>query len=140
MLIELKRGKGTALSTEGRMYVDGEFECFTLEDADRHLERGKGGKVWGKTAIPRGEYQVEMRWSPHFNMNLPHIMNVPGFEYVMIHWGNYAEDTDGCILVGAVNSSMDDDFIGASKVAFNRLLPKIKSALSMNEPITLKIS
>jgi len=94
--------------TIGRLYF-ADCKCDTLEDPVRELLdlNGDGdfsdegeGKVYGQTAIPAGRYQVKMRHSPTFNRFMPYLEDVPGFKYVMIHPGNSAEDTKGCILVG----------------------------------------
>lgn len=138
MEIKIVRKLGNAAFTEGRMYVDGEFECFTVEDADRRLEAG-GVKVQNKTAIPKGKYEVVMSMSNRFGKVLPEVKNVPGFTGVRIHTGNDSGDTEGCIIVGALNDSMDDDFIGSSKVAMSRLAPKIVDALAVKEKVTLEI-
>jgi hypothetical protein len=121
MYLQLIREKFTKKSTIGKLFINGVFECYTLEDKDRFLEEG-GEKVYGKTAIPRGIYTIEFRFSPHFNRILPHLIDVNGFTYVMIHWGNYAEDTDGCILVGSTEGV---DFIGHSRDAFEALMGKL---------------
>lgn len=84
--------------TVGRLYVDGVFFCDTLEDRVRDLSREK--KVAGETAIPAGCYEVVVNWSPRFQRRLPRLLHVPGFEGILIHRGNRAEDTAGCILVG----------------------------------------
>jgi hypothetical protein len=68
----------------------GDFHCFTLEDTDRHLEDNPDGKIYGKTAIPRGTYKVIITFSNRFKKELPLLLNVPGFEGVRIHPGNYA--------------------------------------------------
>lgn len=91
--------------TIGKLYVNGEYVCDTLEDKDR-----KGGlKVYGETAIPIGFYDLEITYSPKFAQRawakkyggrIPLIKNVPGFEGVRIHVGNTAKDTLGCPLVG----------------------------------------
>lgn len=84
--------------TIGRLEVDGTFFCDTLEDRVRDLNREK--KVPGETAIPAGEYEVVVNWSPRFRRRLPRLLNVPGFEGILIHRGNRAADTAGCILLG----------------------------------------
>ena len=84
--------------TVGRLYVDGKLYCNTLEDVVRDLN--KETKVPGKTAIPAGTYKVIYNWSPKFGRNLPRLLNVPHFDGILIHPGNTADDSAGCILVG----------------------------------------
>lgn len=94
--------------TIGRLYVNGEYLCNTLEDRVRDLSREK--KVAGKTAIPAGRYSITMNViSPKYSKKaaykwcdgrLPRLLNVPQFEGILIHAGNTAKDTEGCILVG----------------------------------------
>lgn len=80
--------------TIGRMFIDGKYFCDTLEDEVRD------SKIPGKTAIPCGEYRVIVNVSPRFGRELPRLLDVPNFEGILIHRGNTAEDTAGCILVG----------------------------------------
>lgn len=82
--------------TIGRLLVEGKYFCDTLEDKVRPA----GEKIFGKTAIPSGTYQLSITYSPKFKKNLPLVMNVPGFEGIRIHPGNTPEDTEGCLLVG----------------------------------------
>lgn len=84
--------------TIGVLYVDGRYFCNTLEDRVRDLT--KEVKVPGLTAIPAGVYEVVVNISPKFQRKLPRLLNVPGFDGILIHRGNTAEDTAGCILVG----------------------------------------
>jgi hypothetical protein len=102
--------------TIGKLYVDGKYFCDTIEDTDRGLRQELGAAVCrakkrhGATAIPTGRYQVLMNVvSPRFSLKsaykfcggkLPRLLNVPAFEGVLIHIGNTAADTEGCILVG----------------------------------------
>ena len=127
MKLELVRESFTEKATEGMLYVDGAFECHTLEDKDRKIEDG-GTKIYGKTAIPRGEYKLVLSMSNRFKKILPEILDVEGFTGIRIHVGNTSSDTDGCILVGSNNKSSTDDFIGASKVAFDKLMKKLQAA------------
>lgn len=138
MKLKLVRKIGNAGFTEGRLYIDDVFECFTVEDADRRLESG-GTKVQDKTAIPKGTYEVTLSMSNRFKKVLPEVLKVPGFTGVRIHAGNTSKDTEGCIIVGALNDSMDDDFVGASRIAMDRLMPKLKKAVKAGTKVTLEV-
>lgn len=101
----LKRIARKSSYTIGKLFVDGEYFCDTLEDTDRldegmSLDEIKKLKQPGQTAIPEGLYKVIVNVSPKFKRLLPRLQNVPGFEGVLIHRGNTAKDTAGCILVG----------------------------------------
>lgn len=92
--------------TIGKLYIDDKYYCDTLEDTDRGLKQTdnlvsiKSHKIYGKTAIPTGEYFINLTYSPKFKRILPVIQNVKGYEGIRIHSGNTADDTEGCILVG----------------------------------------
>lgn len=92
--------------TIGHLYINGNYYCDVLEDVDRGLtndmseEEIKKIKVYGKTAIPKGTYKVEVTYSPKFKRYLPLLIGVKGFTGIRIHSGNSAEDTLGCLLVG----------------------------------------
>ena len=111
------------------MYVDGIYECYTLEDVVRN-----GTKVLGKTAIPTGEYKLIIDASVRFKQDMPHILNVPDFTGVRIHSGNTSADTDGCILLGTTWAGKD--FIGNSKIAYKKLFDKLKQ----NKIVSITIS
>jgi hypothetical protein len=92
--------------TIGRLLVDGEYFCDTLEDKVRDynkdgdlLDEGES-KVYGRTAIPYGKYSIVVSRSPKFKRDLPLLLNVPHFSGIRIHAGNYPKDSEGCILVG----------------------------------------
>lgn len=87
MKITVKRTFKGEKYTIGHMYLDGKYFCDTLED----VVRPDGTKVYGQTAIPAGKYPCQLTYSPRFKKILPHIMNVPNFEGVRIHAGNYAD-------------------------------------------------
>jgi len=126
MELLLKRIKKTDKSTIGELFVNGKFECYTLEDVEREV------KIKGKTAIPKGTYKVGISMSNRFKKLLPILENVPNFEGVRIHTGNKPEDTEGCILVGL---SKGTDAVWNSRLAFERLFPKMQKA----EKITITI-
>lgn len=136
MKLKLIRDTFSATTTIGKLYINGVFECFTLEDKDRHLEVHPYDKIDHISAIPRGIYKIELRFSPHFKCITPHLIGVNGFEYVLMHWGNYDKDTDGCILVGQTKGV---DFIGHSKDEFNILFSKIEKAIHGGEQVTIEV-
>jgi hypothetical protein len=113
----------------GELFIDGKFECFTLEDIERPL------KIAGVTAIPRGHYEIVITYSARFKKPLPLLLNVPNFDGVRIHTGNTALNTEGCILVG---KSKTENSVLQSRDAFNALFPKLQQATS-NEKIILEI-
>lgn len=92
--------------TIGRLYVNGEFLCNTIEDVDRKLNQNMSAteiqriKVAAETAIPTGTYAMRVTMSPKFKRELVEIQNVPGFSGIRIHRGNTAQDSAGCLIVG----------------------------------------
>lgn len=152
MEIKVKRIAKKEAYTIGKMYVDGAYVCDTLEDKDRGLTSNMsiaqicGVKVHGETAIPTGRYLVDMKTvSPRFGGRaqyqfckgiLPRLCNTPGYQGVLIHIGNKAQDTDGCILVGenkAVGQVLN------STATFKRLYPILKAADERGEQIWITI-
>ena len=129
MELRVERTDFSETSTIGKLYVDDQFECYTLEDKVRPV------KIKGKTAIPAGRYEVIINFSQRFGRKLPLFLNVPNFEGVRIHPGNTAADTEGCILVG---ETKDAEFIGQSRLAFEGLFNKLKTA-SETEKIFIEI-
>lgn len=119
MELLLQREKSSAQSTQGKLFVDGAFECHTLEDPVRDK------KIFGQTAIPAGRYHVEITWSDHFGKLLPLIEHVANFDGVRIHSGNTASDTEGCILVGRVRGK---DCVSESRLAMKALFDKLDKA------------
>lgn len=132
MNLQLQRHTFTDKSTIGSLYVDGVFECYTLED----VVRPEGVKIKGETAIPYDEYEVIIDFSNRFQKPMPHVMNVPMFDGIRIHPGNSDVDTEGCILLG---KSKSVDFIGNSREAFGAFFPKLQSGLTRGK-VMLDIS
>lgn len=138
--------------TVSNMFIDGVKFHNVLEDTDRGLtsdmplEEIKKIKVHGKTAIPTGTYTVTLDVvSPKFSKykqyefcqgKLPRLLNVPGFEGILIHIGNTETDTDGCLLVG------DNKVVGKvtnSTATFKELYAKMQEAVAKGEDITITI-
>ena len=125
--------------TIGKLYVDGVYFCDTLEDKVR--DYNKDGdlldedeqKVFGETAIPYGMYKVILNYSPRFKKILPRLLDVRHFEGILIHPGNTAKDTHGCILVGKNNQV---GRVNESKVTFDRLFVVLKQATEIFIEIT----
>lgn len=117
MELTLKRLTRTEKSTIGELHINGAFECYTLEDAER------ASKVYGRTAIPKGRYEVMINYSNRFKQYMPLLLNVPNYEGVRIHSGNTDADTLGCVLVGQAKGV---DVIGASRAAYKALFAKLK--------------
>lgn len=140
MKLKLIRVHGTEGFTEGKLYIDDVFECYTVEDTDRKMEEDLTRKVNGKTAIPKGEYEVVLSMSNRFQKVLPEVLNVPGFAGIRIHSGNSSVDTEGCIILGSVNDKLDDDWIGGSKIALTQFMAKLETAKENNEKVYIEIS
>jgi len=119
MVITIRRLYKTEVSTIGELLVDGVWECFTLEDAERKI------KIKSETAIPKGDYKVIINESYRFKRLLPLLIDVPNFEGVRIHSGNSNHDTEGCILVGQTRNK---NYIGQSRKAFDKLFKKMQEA------------
>ncbi|MDR0602761.1 MAG: DUF5675 family protein [Bacteroidales bacterium] len=106
MKISVKRIARKAGYTIGKLYINGLYFCDTLEDKDRDLTQSmplneiKRIKVMHQTAIPTGVYSVIVNMSPSKKRMLPRLLDVPGFEGILIHRGNTADDSSGCIIVG----------------------------------------
>lgn len=127
--------------TVGRLYVNNEFFSNTLED--KIIDKDKSGvfdngekKVYGESAIPYGKYKVVYNYSPKFGRNLPRLLDVPHFEGILIHPGNTAKDSFGCILVGKNTSK---GMLSESRYISDKLNEIIDAAQKRGEEITIEI-
>ena len=121
------------------------FLAYTLEDEQRDK------KVYGETRIPNGTYKLGLRKEggyharyskrfSDFHIGMLHVLNVPGFEYILIHCGNTDEHTAGCLLVGDSqenNQIKKDGFIGKSSQAYKRIYPRIAEAIDCGEGVKI---
>ena len=138
MILTLDRKYKLPTYTIGKLYIDGEYFCDTLEGKDRGLTDGMTVseiskiKIKKETAIPTGTYKVTITYSNRFKKNMPLINNVKGFEGIRIHSGNTNQDTEGCILVGF--NKVKGNVIN-SRGTYNKLF----SILSKSNNITITI-
>jgi hypothetical protein len=135
MRLQLDRRAYEEGSTVGDLFIDGVWECASLEDQVR-----EGPKVKGETAIPEGVYEIRLTHSPRFKRVLPLLVDVPGFDGIRIHPGNTAKDTEGCLLVGEnVTYAMGLPFLTHSRRAFDRLYKKLCEAELRREALTIEV-
>ena len=140
MKLTLKRIALRSTYTIGRLYIDGNYFCDTLEDTVRDLNKnGKFDngekKVYAKTAIPYGTYEIKWTYSPRFKKYTPQLMNVPSFEGIRIHSGNSNTDTEGCLLLG---ENKKVGMVLNSRATINKFYPLIKEACSKGK-VTIEI-
>lgn len=144
MLLHVVRFDTKPKHTIGAMVIDGEFECFTYEDTFRYV------KVPAQTRIPEGLYQIGLRtygtkheqYSRDFadiHKGMLEILDVVNFTDVLIHIGNRAKDTEGCLLIGDT-AVPKDSFVGQSLQAYVALYQKVIAAFDRNEKVMLRIS
>lgn len=153
MEILVKRIARRNLYTIGKLYIDGKYICDTIEDRDRGLSDAmtlsqiKSIKVANKTAIPTGTYKVTMNVkSPRFSQKtyyknycngyLPRLLNVKGYEGILMHRGTDQDSSSGCLILGynTVIGKVTD-----SQKAFETVYPMLKRAASRKENITITI-
>lgn len=139
MNLELKRRLYDPNFTIGSLYVDGTFFCDTLEDCVREVENKPVGdwKIYGKTAIPSGRYDIVIDYSNRFKKHLPRLLDVSGFEGIRIHAGNTQHDTHGCILVGKQSGFM----LINSRATMDKLMAILEQAYSRPDvPLDIKVT
>lgn len=135
-------------ATNGMLFINGVFECYTLEDEVRDV------KVHSETAIPLGEYEIKLRTKGGFHTKYTSrygsmhkgmlwLQDVPGFTWILIHTGNTDQHTAGCLLLGETQQDLDkgkDGFVGGSGDAYKKAYPKIAEAILNGEKVTIKYS
>jgi len=135
-------------ATNGLLFIDGIFECFTLEDQYQET------KVMHETCIPEGEYDIKFRKvggfhskytakykNAHYGMLW--LQDVPGFQYILIHTGNTDDHTSGCLIVGETQQDLDANFngmVGSSAVAYKKLYAKVAEVLLQGKKVTIEYS
>lgn len=123
MDLELKRMTPTTTAVIGTLRVNGQFECFTLENPE--------------VIIPAGTYGLDIYSSPHAGHDVPLLLDVPGRSYIEVHSGNLPCDSKGCILVGQLHTTGS---LIQSRLAFAHLFPQIAGAVRNQENVTMTIT
>jgi hypothetical protein len=152
MKLTVKRFADNGETTLGVLYIDGVFECFTVEDQEQ-----KGSKIKGETRVPNGTYDVKLRAEGGYHSRYSKkyesmhkgmlcITNAPNwkietdthdFQYILIHTGNNDDHTMGCLLVNDAVSGAS--FTGSSSVdAYKDFYPKVAKALEAGESVTIE--
>lgn len=149
--------------TFSKLHLDDTYQCEGIEDEYRTV------KVKGETRVPDGVYPLKARISPSFSKHFyshpttyelvtreeyfkypgrysgytPHeliwIDPIPGFQYVLLHWGNTDDDTEGCYIVGTSRGVLNGQAaVMASKLAYVKVYPKIMRAIKSGVPCTVE--
>jgi len=133
-------------ATNGLLFINGLFECYTLEDQYQAV------KVMHETCIPEGTYDINFRKTGGFHAKyseryknahygMLHIQDVPNFTYILIHTGNTDEHTSGCLIVGETQQDLEiskDGFIGSSAVAYKKMYAKVANQLLQGKKVTIE--
>ena len=135
----------------GDLYVDGVWFSNTIEDTDRGLDNSmsvsdiKKKKVYAQTAIPTGTYDLTIDIiSPKFyqkpyyksfcNGYVPRVLNVKGFDGILIHKGVNQNSSAGCLIVG-YNTIKGQ--VTNTQQAFEKLYKLFKEAKNKKEKMTI---
>lgn len=129
----LKRTTFTKESTIGEITLEGKHVAYCLEDVVR---KPGEAKVYGKTAIPAGRYQLVMTMSNRFKKVMPLLVDVPGFQGIRVHSGNTSADTEGCLILGTTPGK---DFVGESRKACTKFYAQLKKLLDAGNQVWITV-
>jgi len=134
MKLKLIRDERGADHTYGKLYINDNYFCETIEDEER------AQKVMHETAIPKGTYKIILNFSNRFQQRMPLLLNVPNFSGIRIHSGNTAKhDSSGCPLVGRTRGRLHGEpAVLESRVVFNELMVRLTAA-DKRETITITV-
>jgi len=138
--VKAVRFKFTKDSTISECYLNDTLFGYFIEDTDRGLDQNmslediKAKKVYGVTAIPAGTYKMEFYNSPKHG-KVPLLREVPGYDMIEIHNGNFAKESLGCLLIG---SSYGQDVVKNSRVTLAKFIQELEKYDSMFITITRK--
>ena len=146
MKLQVVRTQFGTDATNGLLFIDGIFECYTLEDQYQAV------KVMHENCIPEGTYDIEFRKTGGFHAKyseryknahygMLHVQDVPNFTYILIHTGNTDEHTSGCLIVGETQQDLEvskDGFIGSSTLAYKKMYAKVAGQLLQGKKVTIE--
>ena len=146
MKLQVVRTQFGTDATNGLLFIDGIFECYTLYDQYQAV------KVMHETCIPEGTYDIEFRKTGGFHAKyseryknahygMLHVQDVPNFTYILIHTGNTDEHTSGCLIVGETQQDLEvskDGFIGSSTLAYKKMYAKVAGQLLQGKKVTIE--
>lgn len=144
MYIKVERFTSDDDTTLSTIWIDNKFECFGLEDEYREE------KVVQKTRIPAGQYHIALRTHggfhikyskrfPIFHEGMLQVMDVPDFNFILIHIGNTDQDTAGCLLVGqSAFSDSGNMSISSSMIAYRLFYAKVLKALKNGRQVMIE--
>ena len=146
MKLQVVRTQFGTDATNGLLFVNGLFECYSLEDQYQAV------KVMHATCIPEGTYDIKLRTVGGFHekykkrygndhYGMLHLQDVPNFTYILIHQGNSDEHTSGCLILGETQQDLDlsdDGFIGHSGVAYKKLYKKVAKELLLGKKVSIE--
>jgi len=121
----------TKESTIGKLYINGESFCDTLENPWLDNQRNI-------SCIPEGQYKVRLRL-PRESATRDYlhllVQDVPNRSYILFHIGNTAKDTSGCILVG---NGRKQDIVENSRLAMDLVIKEILNLGGENINLIIK--
>jgi hypothetical protein len=133
MKLKLIRDERGADYTYGKLYINDNYFCETIEDEER------AQKVMHETAIPKGTYKIILNFSNRFQQRMPLLLNVPNFSGIRIHTGNTDDDSSGCIILGRTRGRLKGQpAVLESRVVFNELMVRLTAA-DKRETITITV-
>ena len=128
MEVLVQRKTLSALSWTGKLFVDNQFECYTLEPHPTKPIHP------GHPCIPAARYRLELTLSAHLVRRnplgelepyvTPEVMNVPNRTGIRMHIANFPKELLGCTAVGDI---LGTDMIGRSEEAFDRLMVLLRT-------------
>lgn len=134
MEFKITRSIHSDSSVIGEVTCEGSRVCYVLEDTVREIEGVpvEDWKIKGKTAIPRGRYEIVIDMSTRFGKLMPHLLNVAGFSGIRIHAGNTDKDTEGCLIPGT-DIGVDRRSVTGSRVAVDRWTMRMMQAFNSGD-------
>ena len=135
-------------ATNGMLFINNIFECYTVEDQYQAV------KVMHETCIPEGTYDIEFRKVGGFHerydkryknahYGMLHLQDVPNFTYILLHAGNSSDDSSGCILTTTTQTDLDSakaGFGGQSQLAYKRMYDKVAKVLLQGKKVEIEIT